>query len=548
MNSSVRSDVLDPSMGSFKHVFRGIEYVVTLMIDGDKETFVLEVEDRLTSDQWRGQFDARYIEDLTHKTGNFKQFTVFVNMLESALAKGSNSVSVDLLTYGDLESLRNQQHHRTGYGTQHIPGAKTRSQLHSKRYLIMTYTVEFDRIHYPLPLPYVGKPDPVQLQETIRKLREENQHLKEQLMKGSRTAALTHLQKENDNLTKEKLEIQKQFETFQREVKHTSKANTAKEIRVLKKVVQNLESELMKEKNKYQRTINKKNEEHRSIVEELEEIRANERNLRARCRSLTNELAVLKRGPRPSPAQTSGSATRRGRAPRRSISQERRPPSKQSSGMRSRTPSPAGGRLPRFDPTAYVKEKQRKQKEADEARGRKRSLSSGSARRGRSRSLSADRLPRKGPSSGTRNPGSAWSSGGKRRTSSNGSLGTRRSSQSSLDKDNMSDDMEHAQRRRPRTRPSNNSTGKTRTVAKKSSWYSPVDSDMERDMAVKVGRVPYSSTPENSLSHSRASEKHHHRGSPLRDIGNESLNRSAEMMEIDARLNALQKFMKENMP
>ena len=37
------------------------------------------------------------------------------------------------------------------------------------------------------------------------------------------------------------MEIEKTFETFQREVKHTSKANTAKEIRVLKKVVQNLE-------------------------------------------------------------------------------------------------------------------------------------------------------------------------------------------------------------------------------------------------------------------------------------------------------------------
>ena len=59
MNSSVRSEALDPSLGSFRHVFRGIEYVVTLMIDSDKETFVLEVEDRLTSDQWRGQFDAR---------------------------------------------------------------------------------------------------------------------------------------------------------------------------------------------------------------------------------------------------------------------------------------------------------------------------------------------------------------------------------------------------------------------------------------------------------------------------------------------------------
>ena len=30
-------------------------------------------------------------------------------------------------------------------------------------------------------MPYVGKPDPVQLQETIRKLRQENQHLKEQV-------------------------------------------------------------------------------------------------------------------------------------------------------------------------------------------------------------------------------------------------------------------------------------------------------------------------------------------------------------------------------
>ena len=45
----------------------------------------------------------------------------------------------------------------------------------------------------------------------------------------------------NDKLAKEKIEIEKTFETFQREVKHTSKASTAKEIRVLKKVVQNLE-------------------------------------------------------------------------------------------------------------------------------------------------------------------------------------------------------------------------------------------------------------------------------------------------------------------
>ena len=33
------------------------------------------------------------IEDLTHKTGNFKQFSIFVNMLESAIMKVSIHVN-----------------------------------------------------------------------------------------------------------------------------------------------------------------------------------------------------------------------------------------------------------------------------------------------------------------------------------------------------------------------------------------------------------------------------------------------------------------------
>jgi hypothetical protein len=38
------------------YLFRGIEYVVTMQISGD--TVTLEVEDKLTADQWRGTFDA----------------------------------------------------------------------------------------------------------------------------------------------------------------------------------------------------------------------------------------------------------------------------------------------------------------------------------------------------------------------------------------------------------------------------------------------------------------------------------------------------------
>lgn len=46
----------------------------------------------------------------------------------------------------------------------------------------MTYTVEFDRIHYPLPLPYMGKPDPRALQETIRQQRAEIKALRQQVV------------------------------------------------------------------------------------------------------------------------------------------------------------------------------------------------------------------------------------------------------------------------------------------------------------------------------------------------------------------------------
>ena len=137
------------------------------------------------------------LEELTRKTGNYKQFSVFVSMLKAAITRSSDSVSLDLLTYADLEILRSQKYG----GTTHrgvSPGPKsTQTQVHSKRYLILTYSVEFDRIHYPLSLPYVGKTDPTKLQETIRKLRAEVAMLQKSHSKGhSKNSELYQLQQE----------------------------------------------------------------------------------------------------------------------------------------------------------------------------------------------------------------------------------------------------------------------------------------------------------------------------------------------------------------
>lgn len=267
--------------------FRDTECTVSADVRDD--VLVVQVEEKLSADQWKGQFNAKHIEELTSKTGNFKQFAVFLNMLESAITKSSDTVSLDLLTYADLEAMRNRK-----LGAREPSPAKPPSrQLHSKRYLILTYTVEFDRIHYPLALPYAGKPDPALLQETIRKLQTELERYKKQ---GQKHTAMTRLQKDYDALLREKENLEEAFEAFRQEVMITRQGNASKELRILKKVIKNLEGDILKERTRHQRHANKKNEEVRALLQELDELRSSERSLRTRVKSLTNELAVLRGG------------------------------------------------------------------------------------------------------------------------------------------------------------------------------------------------------------------------------------------------------------
>ena len=68
-------------------------------------------------------------------------------MLESAITKSSDSVALDLLTYADLESLRKTKLSSSGStnGRGFTPGRNKTPSPHAKRYLILTYSVEFDR-------------------------------------------------------------------------------------------------------------------------------------------------------------------------------------------------------------------------------------------------------------------------------------------------------------------------------------------------------------------------------------------------------------------
>ena len=163
---------------------RSVSYVVTVEVFGAVLRVVAEETE--SNDRWKGEFSSQCkrctaidtpmrdltalytdIEEITQKAGNFKKFPVFVRMLCSALSRESDSVFVDLLTYGDLEMLKAK---KTGASVS-ASTASLPSRNQSKRYIILTYSGEFDRVHFPIPLAFEEEPDAASLQRTIARLK-----------------------------------------------------------------------------------------------------------------------------------------------------------------------------------------------------------------------------------------------------------------------------------------------------------------------------------------------------------------------------------------
>ncbi len=88
------------------------------------------------------------IEDMSLKTGSFKRFPLFVKMLASALTKTSDSVFIDLLTFGDLEALKRKKAQNANQEEKAEDSAASNPLLiaaKNKRYFILTYVGEFDK-------------------------------------------------------------------------------------------------------------------------------------------------------------------------------------------------------------------------------------------------------------------------------------------------------------------------------------------------------------------------------------------------------------------
>ena len=175
---------------------------------------------------------------------------------------------------------------------------------HSSTYLILTYVVEFDRVHYPLPLTFQESPAPSDLKATLRRLQEELAQAKRESQASAEldlrcqtlAATIAAQAKEIDQLRKQVSQQQQQLQQQQQQLLDSPplqhSPNGVGDLQSLKARLEKLEDELEGEKANHKRLMLHKNREYRELTEELEHERAVGLELR-------QEVAALRKG-RPS--------------------------------------------------------------------------------------------------------------------------------------------------------------------------------------------------------------------------------------------------------
>eukprot|EP00516_Mucochytrium_quahogii_P011091 CAMPEP_0203786334 /NCGR_PEP_ID=MMETSP0100_2-20121128/1564_1 /ASSEMBLY_ACC=CAM_ASM_000210 /TAXON_ID=96639 /ORGANISM=" , Strain NY0313808BC1" /LENGTH=575 /DNA_ID=CAMNT_0050688615 /DNA_START=266 /DNA_END=1993 /DNA_ORIENTATION=- len=447
--------------------FHGVNYVLGWKRDDNEIVFELEDDDG--GKRWESCFDAKYLEDITRKTGNFKHFGVFCKMLDAALLKPSETVFADILTVQDLEMLK---HRNKSFSSQHSTSQRSRSS--AKRYLILTYVAKYDRVHYPIPLSPCIEPSIDMLERTISRLRQkikrepsigdnlfkgendaveelerENERLREIIRKNKAlktkskaVSEMSHqlqqkLEQEREKWLAEREELYEEIDFLKNELDNDDQMNrensreienrmnqTDKQNRILRDKVASLEKALQGAKESHKRVQERRRKELEEATKELNRLRLSNKQLRVQARGST--AAVV------------GTGGVRGR-PRTKLPPRGRATGKDGSLGRKTGRSVGGpasgakrGSSPRFDPTAYQRERQEKLRIAAARRKRpslSRSPAKGVATRRTGRDLNSSGASRLSASRRTRSISAGYASGDSARSRgsrvSQGSRGSR---------------------------------------------------------------------------------------------------------------------------
>ncbi|CAH8833336.1 unnamed protein product [Trichobilharzia szidati] len=285
--------------------FSGRKYDVVFYVE-DISHGKIEITDRITLEEWHATLSNTFVEELTRKTGNFKKFDVFCSMIQSAICKRSSFLKLDLLNYEDLSEIRKSRI----INDYSVPQSPVLSKG-NKRYLILSYTTEFDKIHYPIPLMFFGCPSPDTYRNNIHELRVKlyNNHpamsILEQQSSGpepyNALTKITKLQSENTALKQELRYVKEclsQMKANQKNHSHYDSHPYSEKLKQLglKDLVNSLETELFEERSKSSRQMVEYTREIARLQADLEAATIDQRGLRRKVNQLSEELCFLKGG------------------------------------------------------------------------------------------------------------------------------------------------------------------------------------------------------------------------------------------------------------
>ncbi|EAR95635.1 variable flagellar number 3, putative (macronuclear) [Tetrahymena thermophila SB210] len=218
----------------------GVEYI--LKLNANNEEMAIQLEQKNSGEIWNNSFTKDYVEDSTQKAGNFKKFNTFLKMLISAINKSSESVSLNILSYQDLEALKS----RKNQNKQQSTSINASSVLAKKKFLILQYQVEYDKVQYPLSLDLNENPDPLTLKQIISRLRLENEVLRQGRSESSDQNLIIQLKHENQIL-RAKLFNKEEGPSLDRDHPQNLKLieEQGEEIKYLKQILDNREREML---------------------------------------------------------------------------------------------------------------------------------------------------------------------------------------------------------------------------------------------------------------------------------------------------------------
>jgi coiled-coil domain-containing protein 61 len=313
--------------------FKGTEYI--LYLSANENSLKINLETANESNYWNGEYDARYLEEITTKIGSYKSFHVILKMLMSALAKESETVMVELLSFRDLEAMRmkrSMNNSNTSLMSESVSNNLLDPVKMNKKYLIITYANEFEKVNFPLPLNYLIQPDMQTMLRTIERLRKcknanpnnfinnkeiediklENINLKNKikLLESQRKFGAV----DNDESLRNYNNIKEEYEAYKTQAEnkikllsktiedikanfsstdHNKAENNEKYIKIITELESRLkkaEEILIKERREGQVYIEEKNKDIEAALKEVNFYKENEKKLNVKIKQLEKEL------------------------------------------------------------------------------------------------------------------------------------------------------------------------------------------------------------------------------------------------------------------